>query len=518
VIVCKFGGSSVDGAAGIERVAGILRARLARRPVVVVSAMAKTTRRLLDSGEAAAAGNLAAALASCEELCDFHRREGEAAVPAASHPTLAAALDRSFNELRTLLVRLARERRLAPRDADAVAAFGEVLASEILALALPGFGVEAAWIDARRVMVTDGAFTRAQPLYEETGIRLRTALLPLVERGALPVVGGYIGATRDGVVTTLGKEGSDFSAAIVGAALSAAEIQIWTDVDGILTADPRLVPGARRVSALSFAESLELACSGAKKPHPGTLGPASRAGVPIRILNSLDDRGGQRGDRGDRSQDGSPSQAVDRGHRSHRGHRGDRSQGGGLADDAEGAAGTLIGGRGPAPGVPAVKSLACRPNDYLLHVGAGPAAGERFAAQIVEAVERLRPVLLVLRLGSDGADLALDRADRLAEAREALAAAGEIGVLRGRAVVSLVSDDLAGANGLAARVLAAAAEYQPLLVVAGAAAPAVRCLVELEDLPSAVAALHRRLFGEPREPTAEGAAGNAAAPRADARV
>jgi aspartate kinase len=458
VIVCKFGGSSVDGAAGIERVAGIVRARLAARPVVVVSAMAKTTRRLLDSAEAAAAGNLAAALAGCEELRAFHLREGEAAVPAADRAALAAALERSFAALRTLLVRLARDHRLPPRDADAAAAFGEVLASEILAAALPGFGVDAAWIDARQVIVTDAAFTRARPLYDETGIRLRAALLPPVERGKVPVVGGYIGSTIDGIVTTLGKEGSDFSAAIVGAALGATEIQIWTDVDGILTADPRLVPAARRVRTLSFAESLELACSGAKKPHPSTLGPASRAGVPIRILNSFD--------------------APD------------------DAEGPEGAAGTLIGGRAAATAIstPAIKSLACRPNDHLLHVSHGPAAGEAFAGQVVEAVERLRPALLVLRLDGEGADLALDRADRLAEAREALAAAGEVGVLHGRAVVSLVSEDLAADAGLAARVLAAAAEYQPRLVLAGAAAPAVRCLVELEDLPAAVAALHRRLF------------------------
>lgn len=468
MIVCKFGGSSVDGAAGIERVAGILRARLAARPVVVVSAMAKTTRRLLDSAEAAAAGNLAAALAECEELRAFHQREGEAAVPAAERAALAAALERSFAVLRTLLVRLAREHRLSPRDADAAAACGEVLASEILAAALPGFGVDAAWIDARQVVVTDAAFTRARPLYDETGIRLRAALLPLVERGKVPVVGGYIGATRDGVVTTLGKEGSDFSAAIVGAALGATEIQIWTDVDGILTADPRLVPAARRVRTLSFAESLELACSGAKKPHPGTLGPASRAGVPIRILNSLADRGA---DNVGSARDG--------------------------AEGSEGAAGTLIGARAAAATTitaPAIKSLACRPNDHLLHVSRGPAAGEAFAGKVVAAVERLRPALLVLHLDGEGADLALDRADRLAEAREALAAAGNVGVLHGRAVVSLVSEDLAVDEGLVARVVAAAAEYQPRLVVAGAAAPAVRCLVELEDLPAAVAALHRRLF------------------------
>jgi aspartate kinase len=476
VIVCKFGGSSVDGAAGIERVAGILRARLAARPVVVVSAMAKTTRRLLDSAEAAAAGNLAAALAGCDELRVFHHREGEAAVPAAERAALAAALERSFAALRTLLVRLAREHRLPPRDADAAAAFGEVLASEILAAALPGFGVDAAWIDARQVIVTDAAFTRAQPLYDETGIRLRAALLPLVERGKVPVVGGYIGSTIDGVVTTLGKEGSDFSAAIVGAALGAAEIQIWTDVDGILTADPRLVPAARRVLTLSFAESLELACSGAKKPHPGTLGPASRAGVPIRILNSLDARG-----------------LLDE--HCERGERGERMAAGNPGEYPEDAAGTLIGAYGAAATTaPAVKSLACRPNAHLLHVSRGRGAGEAFAGNVVEAVERLRPALLVLRLDGEGADLALDRADRLAEAREALAAAGEVGVLHGRAVVSLVSEDLAADEALVARVLAAAAEYQPRLVVAGAAAPAVRCLVELEDLPAAVAALHRRLF------------------------
>ena len=452
MIVCKFGGSSVDGAAGIARVAAILRARLAARPVVVVSAMAKTTRRLLDAAEAAAAGDLASALAGSDEVHAFHRRAGEAAVPKAGLSELAAVLEASFGELHALLVRLARERRLTPRDADAAAAWGEVLASQILAMALPGRGVPASWIDARQVLVTDATFTRAQPLYEETGERLRAAMLPVVERGAVPVVGGYIGATRDGVVTTLGKEGSDFSAAIVGAALRAAEIQIWTDVDGILTGDPRLVPGARLVPALSFAESLELACSGTKKPHHGTLGPAARAGVPIRVLNSLDGRAG---------------------------------------------GGTLIGRRG-AGAPPAVRSLAWRPNDHLLHVSRGPSSpGEGFAARVLAAIARMQPALLLLQLDGDGADLALDHRDRLAEARQELAAAGEVGVLHGRAVVSVVTEDFAGDEELVARVLAAAREHQPRLVVAGAAAPAVRCLVETEDLPAAVVELHRRLFEGP---------------------
>jgi aspartate kinase len=241
--------------------------------------------------------------------------------------------------------------------------------------------------------------------------------------------------------------------ALGGGACGPAEVQIWTDVDGILTADPRLVAGARRVSALSFAEALELACSGSKKPHPGTLEAAARGGVPIRILNSL----------------------------------------------TAGGPGTLIGRRAePGPGSSGtIKSLACRPNDCLLHVFPGAAADPDFRARVTGVVERLRPALLVLRLDAQGAQLALDSGDRLPEVRAALRAAGamgEVGVVHGRAVVSLVSEDLAGDGALLARALAAAADLQPRLVVAGAAAPVVRCLVELEDLAAAVVTLHDRIF------------------------
>src|SRR5262249_39695771 len=307
--------------------------------------------------------------------------------------------------------------------------------SRILALALPAFGVAAEWIDARAVVVTDDAFTRARPLYEETGRRLRAALAPVLAAGAVPVLGGYIGATAEGVVTTLGKEGSDFSAAIVGAALGADEIQLWTDVDGLLTADPRLVPGAAPIAALSFAESLELACSGAKKPHPGTLGPASQAGVPIRILNSL----------------------------------------------APEVPGTRIGPAAPG----GLRSLACRAHEHLLYVSPRAAGDTNFMSNVAAAVERLRPALLTVRLDASGAQLALDRADRLEEALAVLdAAGGQVGVARGRAVMSVVGEGLAHDAALRARVLEAAAPYQPSLVVTGAAAPALRCLVELEDLPA----------------------------------
>jgi len=454
MIVMKIGGSSVDCAASIERVAGIVRGYQDRRPVIVVSAMAKTTRRLLESAEAAASGDLETALAIFDELVEYHRREAYGVVPPGGRARLDAMLDPWFGELRVHLDELAATRALTPRAADAVASYGELLASAILSSALTHAGVDSAWIDCRRVIVTDHEFTRAQPLYGPTDARLRDALLPLLAAGKVAVLGGYVGATPSGVVTTLGKEGSDFSAAIVGAALGAEEILIWTDVDGILTADPRVYPQARRVRTLSFGEALELACSGAKKPHFGTLGPAGRADVPIRILNS---------------------RHVE-------------------------SEGTLIGRRDPdAPAT--VKSIACRANDHLLSLRARQgAAADGFLPGVLAVCERFRPELLLLAGDERSATLALHHSDRLAEIRLALDDLGVLNIEEGGLVVSIVSDDLAASPELVERTLAAAGELDPRLVLAGVSSPCVRFTVLEERLPGIIADLHARLLpGGPEE-------------------
>ncbi len=330
---------------------------------------------------------------------------------------------------------------------DVVAGYGELLASAILSFALSHAGIESSWVDCRRVMVTDDDFTRARPLYGPTEARLRSSLRPMLRQGIVPVVGGYVGATLQEVTTTLGKEGSDFSAAIIGAALGADEIQIWTDVDGMRTADPRLYPEARRVRTLSFAEALELSCSGAKKPHYGTLGPASRANVPIRILDSRH----------------------------------------------PGAEGTIIGRRNPeAP--PVVKSIACRSNAHLISAR-GTQDGDGLLASLGEVCERFRPSLLVVDAQGE---LALDREDRLSEVHAALLTAvgqsAEMWIHRGRCVVSLVSEDFATSPELVERTLAAGRDFEPRLVLAGVAAPTVRLLADEEQLPELVAALHMELL------------------------
>lgn len=454
MIVMKFGGSSVDSPSSIERVVGIVRSLLPRRPVVVVSAMAKTTRRLLRCADAAAAGDLdlPKAFAILNELREFHGQVAHAVVEPAGHSVLEAMLDRYFGELRKEIDEIAAAGRLTARSADAVASFGELLSSAILSLALdrPDEGIEAPWIDCRQVLVTDDCFNRAKPVYEETEPRMRRAFLPHIEAGRVPVVGGYVGATRDGITTTLGKEGSDFSAAIVGAALGAEEVQIWTDVDGMMTADPRVVPGARRIRTLSFGEALELACSGAKKPHWGTLGPASRADVPIRILNSWNPH-------------------LERGP----------------------GEGTLIGRRNPAA-EPGIKSISCR--EHARRIVLRGVRGEN-QAEVFAVCERYRPSLMVIGVGPEEVELALDQEDRLFEIHAALNQVGEAHLAPGRTVVSLISDDLTASPELAEKVLALAEGADPRLVTKGTAAPCIRCLVSEASAPDAVALLHGKIFG-----------------------
>src|SRR6185295_15806380 len=332
VIVMKLGGSSLAAAPEIDRAVGIVRARLDRRPLVVVSAMARTTRALFALGEAAGRGDFDAADEQSAAIRAFHETEGSAVAAPEDLPLFEAALDRHFADLTAVLGEIEAAGEVTARLADAVVSFGELLSSEIFTLALQNAGVDAEWLDCREVLATSADFTRALPLYAETEERLRAAVAPIFARGGEPVVGGYVGSTLGGVTTTLGREGSDFSAAIFGSALGCEEIQIWTDVDGILSADPRLFPGARRVASLSFAEGLELARSGSKKPHPGTLEPASRKGVPIRILSSLEPEGAEeRGTRiGCRAADGPALEAT--------------------------------------PAQPAIKSIACRCNAHLLRV------------------------------------------------------------------------------------------------------------------------------------------------------
>ena len=197
-----------------------------------------------------------------------------------------ADIDREFDELERIADALSVLREVSPRWFDTIAAAGEIVSSRLVAAALASHGLDGAWIDARKAVVTDGEHQAAAPKFAETTAALTALAGPLLAAGRVPVIGGFVGATEGGVTTTLGRGGSDFSGAIVGACLGAREIQIWTDVDGMLTADPRIVAAPQVVPHLSFGEASELAYFGAKVLHPATIQPAVARNIPVRILNS----------------------------------------------------------------------------------------------------------------------------------------------------------------------------------------------------------------------------------------
>ena len=285
LVVLKFGGTSVEDADAIRRLIEIVRTRLHAQPVLVISALARVTDRLQEAGEAAASGHLGSALAMARGL--YIRHELLAAeLLSNDSDKLGHDLQTEFRALDSLLSDIASCRRLSPAAHDRLLGFGECLSSKLVNAALRDAGIGAAHIDARSCIVTDARHEQATPVWSLTSERLQQAVEPLLRLGQVLVMGGFIGATTEGVPTTLGRGGSDFSAAIVGAALHASRVEIWTDVDGIMTTDPKLCPDAKVIRKMSFDEAAELAHFGAKVLHPATLAPAMRENIPVYVLNS----------------------------------------------------------------------------------------------------------------------------------------------------------------------------------------------------------------------------------------
>jgi aspartokinase/homoserine dehydrogenase 1 len=287
--VMKFGGTSVGNAECIQRAAEIIGAATNDGGVVaVVSAMSGVTNRLIEAAHQSETGDATAA----EELGTILRKQHSEAIAAlisddGKRAQLAGETERVIEEVTSLCRGTALLRELTPRALDGISSAGERLSARLLASALRELRVPAVAVEATEVIVTDSSYGQAEPLMDETRKRVSQRLLPLLGEGAVPVVTGFTGATPGGILTTLGRGGSDYSATILGAALNASEVIIWTDVDGVLTADPGLVPEARTLREISYNEAAELAYFGAKVLHPKTLRPVAEAGIPVWIRNSF---------------------------------------------------------------------------------------------------------------------------------------------------------------------------------------------------------------------------------------
>ena len=287
MIVVKFGGTSVGDADAIRRAANIVASRRERQPIVVVSAMAGVTNALLAIAEQSSRGQLIGAIRSVEALRERHMEQAELLLGDTEEcAELCSEMSAMIDELAHLTEALNTLGDVTSRSLDAIAAYGEQLSSQLAVAAFRRCGLPADHVDAREVMLTDEAYTRAEPDVDAIAEASQRLLAPLAREGRIPVMGGFIGATARGITTTLGRGGSDYSAALVGAALQADAIEIWTDVDGMLTADPRVVEGAHLLDRVGFDEASELASFGAKVLHPMTIYPAVRLGIPVFVLNS----------------------------------------------------------------------------------------------------------------------------------------------------------------------------------------------------------------------------------------
>jgi aspartate kinase len=292
MLVVKFGGTSVGDAARILRAAelSVEAAQGGQQVVVVTSAMSGVTNDLIQAAREASQGHWRPEFR--ERLFSRHKEVADLVAGGDSkrHRALIQTLDERLDRLEKLCYGLSMVHELTPRLLDAISGTGEMLAAPLLAGAIEAKGRQSEAINATELIVTTDRFGSAEPLMAETRDQTRSRLLPLAANGAIPVVTGFIGSTRDGVLTTLGRGGSDYSASLVGAALDADEVWIWTDVDGVMTANPAEVPAACTLSEISYSEASELAYYGAKILHYKTILPAFRQRIPIRILNSFNPR------------------------------------------------------------------------------------------------------------------------------------------------------------------------------------------------------------------------------------
>ena len=448
MIVMKFGGTSVESAAALERISGIIASRLARRPVVVVSAMGKTTDRLLAIARGAVAGERDQALDQLEQIRAFHVEHARAVCPSRKLGELKSFLDEHFQELSALITGLVALGELTPRSIDAISSFGERLSSYIVTLALESQGIESAHVDSRHVVVTDSRHTAATPLLEPTRARLTETLAPLVAQGKTVVMGGFIASSQQGVTTTLGRGGSDYSASLVGALLDADEVEIWTDVDGVMTADPSMVAEAHRIRVMTSAEAAELAYFGARVLHPSTMAPAVEKNIPIRVLNS-------------------------------------------RRPEIEGTQIVL-----ETPGSETVvKSIAYKEHITIVDIrSTRMLMAHGFLAHIFNVFEKYETAVDMVATSEVSVSLTVDRTDRLEQIIKELEQVAEVSRRNGRAIVCVVGEGIRHTRGVSAKIFSALDDVQIGMISLGASRLNVTFVVEESDLETVVQRLHDVFF------------------------
>ena len=456
IVVMKFGGTSVEDAKAMERTAAIVAGRRKRGlgAVVVVSAMAKVTDQLLAAASSAGRGDRAGALAIAARLRNRHVDTSADLLDAGRLLALRKVLDQEFDALDDLLRGIAAVGELTPRTNDLVVSFGERLSSRMVAEAFSQRGLDGVHVDARSCIITDAHYGKAVPLEATIEEKLLALVLPLVVAGKTPVMGGFIGSTVEGVTTTLGRGGSDYTAALVGGGLHAGAIEIWTDVNGIMTTDPRICPDALRVKTISFEEAAELAYFGAKVLHPATILPAVQKSIPVWVLNSR---------------------------------------------NAENE-GTKITAMAPKCASP-FKSIAAKKKLTIIDVVASRMLmSHGYLKAVFDVFDKFECVIDMVSTSEVSISVSVDSNQRLPEICAELAKIADVKMEGHKALVCLVGEDIRGHNGIAGQVFSAISHVNVRMISQGASEINMSFMIEEEDVEEAIRSLHAVFFANP-DPT-----------------
>ncbi|MBS1802104.1 MAG: lysine-sensitive aspartokinase 3 [Acidobacteria bacterium] len=454
LVVMKFGGTSVEDPAAINRTASIVAGRVAagRQTVVVVSAMAKVTDLLLRAAASAAQGDRTGALAISSRLRARHRDTACALIKVAcDSSTICNHIEEEFDALDEVLRGLAAILELTPRISDLIVSYGERLSSRIIAAAFMERGITAAHVDSRNVILTDSQFQKAAPIDSLIEKRAEEHLRPLLTDGKVVIMGGFIGSNEEGITTTLGRGGSDFTGALVGGALTADAIEIWTDVDGIMTSDPRVCPDALRVKVISFEEAAELAYFGAKVLHPATILPAVKKSIPVFVLNSKN-----------------PSNE-----------------------------GTRIISVAPHCKSP-FKSIAVKKKLSIIDVVASRMLMTHgYLKAIFDIFDKYQCPVDMVSTSEVSVSLTVDSNDKLPLIAADLSKLADVNYEGKKALVCLVGEDIRGQSGMAAQVFSAIKHVNVRMISQGASEINMSFMIEEEDADEAVRSLHAAFFKDP---------------------
>jgi aspartate kinase len=453
LVVMKFGGTSVEDAKAIDRTAGIVRGRRDKglTPIVVVSAMAKVTDQLLAAAHAAGRGDRTGPLAIIARLRNRHLETAGALLDPTSIGELTKSIDAEFCSLDEILRGLAAVGELTPRISDMIVSMGERLSSRMIAEAFAQRGLDAVHIDARQCIITDNQHGKAIPQDALIEARLKEHVLPLAAAGRVCVMGGFIGSTEKGVTTTLGRGGSDFTAALVGGGLDAGAIEIWTDVNGIMTTDPRIVPEALRVKTISFEEAAELAYFGAKVLHPATILPAVKKNIPVLVLNSRNPEN----------------------------------------------EGTRIISMAPHCNSP-FKSIAAKRRLTIIDIVASRMLmSHGYLKAIFDVFDKHKCPVDMVSTSEVSVSLTVDSNEKLPEIAADLSQLADVKYEGRKALICMVGENIRGQNGIAARVFQAIRHVNVRMISQGASEINMSFMIEEDDADEAIRSLHAEFFGDP---------------------